>query len=137
MFHGPRINTFLFTVEAAGPKELLARLLIELTSLETEPGLTFLCHLRSSSIVKLEEAAMVEILEEFMPLPRPTEFLKKVVKIIWPRIQLLSAAQPSKNAKTADIPRDKSQEIKETAGQPLNIQSGKSTSMVELLELIK
>jgi hypothetical protein len=78
---------------------------------------------------------MEETLEESINLPRITESLKRVARTIWPRTRTTSAAHPSKNAKTALTPRDKSPETSANAGLLLVIPSGKLLSMALSQEL--
>lgn len=125
IFHGLKINTFQLIVVAAGLKEQQVQLLIESTLQEIELGQMFLYLHKLLLIAKLEEAAMVVTLEEFMLLQRQMVFHKKAVKTIWPKIQHNSAVQQFKNAKIVDIQKDKNQEIKVTVGQLQNTQSGK------------
>ena len=128
--HGPRINTFLLTAVAAGPREPLVPSLIESTSSETELGLMLPCRLRSSSIAKLEEVATEATLEEFTSTLKITEFLKKAAKTILPRTLTTSVAQTSKNVKIVLIPREPNLETKVIAGLLLATPSGKWPNMV-------
>lgn len=125
IFHGVRINTFPYIVEAAGLKELLVPSLIESTLQETEPGLILHFHLKLSSTVRLVEAATEETLEESTPSLKRTEFLRKAARTISPKILINFLALPFKNVRTALILKDRSPGIKATAGQPLVIQYGK------------
>jgi hypothetical protein len=126
---GVKINISLYTVEAAGLKEPPALLLIESTSPETELGLMFHFHLKSSSTAKLEVAVTEETLEESTHSPKPTEFLKKAAKTTWLKILTNSHALLFKNVKIALILKVRNQETKVTVGLLLVIQFGKLLSM--------
>lgn len=137
IFLGLKINTFLLTAEAAGLKELPAPLLTESTLLETELGLMFLFHLKSSSTAKLEVVATEEILEESTHSPKPTESLKRAAKTTWLKILTNSHALPFKNVKTALILKVRSLETKATVGLLLVIQFGKYLNTVLFQVLTK
>lgn len=64
-------------------------------------------------------------LEEFILLLKAMVSLKKIVKIIQQKIQIISHALPFKNVKIALIQKDKNQEIKVIAGLLQDTQSGK------------
>ena len=68
---------------------------------------------------------MEEILEEYINMPKLMEFLKKVAKTTWLKIQTISVVQISKNAKTVVILKDKNLETKVTVGLHLAIPFGK------------
>ena len=135
-FHGQRTNTFPLTVVHAGLKELPALLLTGSTSSGTEPGLTWLSLLKSSSTAKQEEAATEEILLVCISMLRIMEFLRKAVRTILPRILINSVALTFRSVKTALIPKARNQETKETVGPLQSIQSGKSLRMDQSQELI-
>jgi len=125
IFHGLKINTFLYIVEVAGLKEQPVLLPTESTSLEIELGLISLYHLKLSLTVKQEVAVMEAIQEVFMLMPKQMVFLNRVVKIIWLKILINSHALLFKDAKTALTLKVKSQETKATVGLLLATQFGK------------
>jgi hypothetical protein len=97
-FHGPETNTFLNTVVAAGLMVLPVQLPTESTSPETEHGPTSHCRLKPSLIAEQEDHAMVATQQEFTSGQNPTDFQKKLVKLMKPRTQNISAALTFKSA---------------------------------------
>ena len=93
---------------------------IELTLLEIELSQIYLFLLKLLLIVKQEVVAMVVIQDLYMPLPKRMVFLKKVVRIMLPKILINLAVQLSKNVKIARILG-----ARITVGQLQNIQFGK------------
>jgi hypothetical protein len=134
---GLEISTSLLIVVAVGLMELLVQLLIELILLEIELGQILLCHLKSLSTAKLEEAATEETQERFTPMLTKTVFQKKLAKHMLPKIPISSAVQTFKNAKTAHHHPELNPETKETVGLSQNIQFGKLLNTVEFQALTK
>jgi hypothetical protein len=87
--------------------------------------------------VRLEEAATEEILVAYMPSPKATVFLKKVVKTTLLRTLQSSLVLPSKNVLIALTPKVKNPETPVTVGPPLATPFGKSPSMELFLAPIK
>ena len=125
MFPGLKISTSQPTADLAGLKGPPVQLPTESTSQGTEPGLTWPFLLRLSSTVRLEEAAMEEILLEFINMLNLTEFPKKVARTILQRTLTNSVAQTSKSVRTVLILRDPSLETKEIAGPLPSTPSGR------------
>lgn len=72
---------------------------------------------------------MEETLQVSTHTEKATVFLKKTVKTILLKIPIISVARQYKNAKIVLTPKDKSLEIKATAGPLLDILYGKFFSM--------
>jgi len=133
---GPETSTSQSTVEVAGLTEQPQLSPTELTSRETTPSLRLPFLLRSSSIAKLEEAAMEEILTVFTPMPTSMVFQKKHVNNTQLPILRNSTAVQFKSAKTA-LAHHQLQANQETVLQYRTTQLLKLPNTVQLAELIK
>ena len=137
IFHGLETNTFPPIVDPAGLMVPPAPLLIESISWETILGLIWTYLLKSLSTVKLEAHAMVETLDKSMSTLITTVSLKKLVRLILPRILNNLVAQISKDVKIVLLQLELNQGIRVTAGLNPNIQFGKLMSMELFQELRK